>query len=52
MTGQGDVAGGPSRFRKPGYPERGTLLLTTPLSRIGAKVVLSLPRVLEVKELS
>lgn len=56
VTGQGDVAGGPSQFRKRGYPERGTLLpvisVTAPLMRIGAKLVLSLPRVLEVKELS
>lgn len=43
-------------LEKPGYPERGTLLpvisITAPLSRIGAKLVFSLPRVLEVKELS
>lgn len=43
-------------LENPGYPERGTLLpvvsITVPPLRIGAKLVFSLPRVLEVKELS
>lgn len=43
-------------LENPGYPERETLLpvisVTVSPSRIGAKLVFSLPRVLEVKELS